>query len=75
MKPGASDCSFLCLECAKTHLRASIGQQIFLGALPPDPQGSGRDKGRERRGRGREGNGRAGEGGEDSEREGQGPHE
>ena len=29
MKPGASECWFVCLEGAKTHLRASTGQNNF----------------------------------------------
>jgi hypothetical protein len=67
MKPVASECWFLCLECAKTHLQASRGQKNFPGTSPPGPQG-----GAPGRGRGRvegEGEGKVGRGCKGRERE------
>ena len=38
MKPGESECWFVCLECAKTHQRASTGKKKFMGAPGRGPR-------------------------------------
>jgi hypothetical protein len=77
MKSGASELLFFYTECTKTHLQAFTGQKIFPGAEPPDPQDTGKGRGREGRKEGKRGEKGKGmeRGGREGRREGKGPRE